>query len=223
MKIALNEKQSSRRGFTLIEMIGVLAVIAILAALLIPKIFTAIGNAQINSTAESIATVKTALADHYAKFGSLLSSNGLTQMSAQVASSISNYDVILVNEGFLEKPFSCAIGDPNNPPSVQLVSILGTNSPVTGFQLGAGPVQQSDYLFNLANTNSTLSTVTGTAEVVVYIPNVLESDAQALNNVIDGPALGVPLGSSTGDVYGRVKYSPVDNNRVNVLVYVTSR
>src|SRR5215470_16307586 len=37
------------RGFTLIEMIGVLAVIAILAALLVPKIFEAINNARVNN------------------------------------------------------------------------------------------------------------------------------------------------------------------------------
>ena len=222
MKIALNEKQSSRRAFTLIEMIGVLAVIAILAALLIPKIFTAIGNAQINSTAESIATVKTALADHYSKYGSLLSTNG-NPVSAQLPSSVTNYDLALVSEGFLEKPFSCAIGDPSAA-SVELVPIIATNSTVSvAGLLSAADATASDFLFNLVSTNTGTSTVTGTAEIVVFIPNVLESDAKALNDVIDGPALGVPLGSSTGDLYGRVKYTAVNNNRVNVLVYVTSR
>lgn len=54
-------------GFTLIEMIGVLAVIAILAAVLIPKVFEAISNSRVNNTAMSCNTVKTAVADHYAK------------------------------------------------------------------------------------------------------------------------------------------------------------
>ena len=39
-------KRRQSKAFTLIEMIGVLAVIAILAALLIPKIFNAINSAQ---------------------------------------------------------------------------------------------------------------------------------------------------------------------------------
>src|SRR6266508_2239229 len=58
-------------GFTLIEMIGVLAVIAILASLLIPKIFEAINNARVNNASVTCGTVKTAIADHYAKFGSI--------------------------------------------------------------------------------------------------------------------------------------------------------
>src|SRR6266436_5262795 len=37
-------------AFTLIEMIGVLAVIAVLAALLIPKIFESINSARLNQT-----------------------------------------------------------------------------------------------------------------------------------------------------------------------------
>src|SRR6266436_5964276 len=67
-----NSKNQKRLGaFTLIEMIGVLAVIAILAAVLIPKVFEAINNSRINNASMSCDTVKTAIADHYAKYGSL--------------------------------------------------------------------------------------------------------------------------------------------------------
>jgi prepilin-type N-terminal cleavage/methylation domain-containing protein len=45
----LKTKTNNNKGFTLIEMIGVLAVIAILAALLIPKVFQAITEARINT------------------------------------------------------------------------------------------------------------------------------------------------------------------------------
>jgi prepilin-type N-terminal cleavage/methylation domain-containing protein len=66
MKITLVQKRKAQ-AFTLIEMIGVLAVIAILAALLIPKVFEAINNSRINNAAVSYNTVKAALSDHYAK------------------------------------------------------------------------------------------------------------------------------------------------------------
>src|SRR5580765_4982667 len=82
MKIQTKRTGRAARAFTLIEMIGVLAVIAILASLLIPKIFEAINNARVNNTAVSYNTVKTSLADHYAKFGSLLSSNGVVFTTA---------------------------------------------------------------------------------------------------------------------------------------------
>src|ERR1043165_3504607 len=111
MKLTLSQK-SARKGFTLIEMIGVLAVIAILASLLIPKIFEAINNARISNSALSINTVKTALADHYAKFGSLASSNG-TALTTIPGPGTTNFDKVLVAEGFLDKPFQVKIGDVN--------------------------------------------------------------------------------------------------------------
>src|SRR3954462_2254282 len=108
MKINISQK-SARKAFTLIEMIGVLAVIAILASLLIPKIYEAINNARISNSALSYNTVKTALADHYAKYGSLTSSNGVT-----IATPIPSFDGVLLAEGFLDKPFQVKIGTPGN-------------------------------------------------------------------------------------------------------------
>jgi type II secretory pathway pseudopilin PulG len=91
-------------------MIGVLAVIAILASLLIPKIYEAINNARVSNTVLSYNTVKTALADHYAKFGALLSSNGVT-LPAPPGPGSTNFDAVLVAEGFLDKPFQVKMGD----------------------------------------------------------------------------------------------------------------
>src|SRR5438046_4449019 len=124
MKIKLSRK-SARKGFTLIEMIGVLAVIAILASLLIPKIYEAINNARISNTALSYNTVKTALADHYAKYGSLLSSNGVA-MGTPPGPGSTNFDSILVAEGFLDKPFKVKIGDVNT--TVQIATALGVGT-----------------------------------------------------------------------------------------------
>src|SRR5213595_1682884 len=121
-------KKKEAKAFTLIEMIGVLAVIAILAALLIPKIFEAINNSRVNNAAVSYNTVKTALADHYAKWGSLLSSNGVLFTTAQVAIA-TNYDKILVAEGFLDKPFQVKIGTTNT--TVEVVDALAAGTAAT--------------------------------------------------------------------------------------------
>src|SRR3954447_17263661 len=88
-------KRNRRAGFTLIEMIGVLAVIAILAALLIPKIFEAINNARLSQAVLSCQTIKTAVLEHYGKFYSLNSSNGVPLTVV----SMSGYDAILLAEG----------------------------------------------------------------------------------------------------------------------------
>src|SRR5437773_11252268 len=120
MRIISNQSRKSKQAFTLIEMIGVLAVIAILASMLIPKIFEAINNSKINNAAVSYNTVKAGLADHYAKWGSLLSSNGTVFVTGSYAAT--NYDKMLVAEGFIDKTFQVKIGTTNT--HVQVVTAL---------------------------------------------------------------------------------------------------
>src|ERR1022692_5347507 len=75
------------RAFTLIEMIGVLAVIAILASLLIPKVFSAISQARVNGVTISTDTVKTALVDHYGRYGNfdqLFGTNGVGKFNGGI-------------------------------------------------------------------------------------------------------------------------------------------
>jgi len=56
-------------GFTLIEMLGVLAVIAILASVATPKIFEAIRDAKVASFVEDISTIRTAVLSYYKDTG----------------------------------------------------------------------------------------------------------------------------------------------------------
>ena len=62
-----NHSNKRSQGFTLIEMVGVLAVIAILAALLVPKIFGAMAESRCSNTVSSINSLKTAVMDYYGK------------------------------------------------------------------------------------------------------------------------------------------------------------
>ena len=103
-----------RSGFTLIEMAGVLAVIAILAAILIPKVFEAIHRARVVHAAMGIGTAKTTLVTHVAKFGSL-AIDGSVSPPAIVAldgtdARASDFDLVLVQEGLLDAPFAVRIG-----------------------------------------------------------------------------------------------------------------
>ena len=90
MRIISHQSRKSSQAFTLIEMIGVLAVIAILASMLIPKIFEAINSARINNTVQSYNAIKTAVMDHYGKYGAinLLGTTGAAPTAAQMT----NYD-----------------------------------------------------------------------------------------------------------------------------------
>ncbi len=124
--------KKANQGFTLIEMIGVLAVIAILASLLLPKVFQAISDAKVNNAAVSIDTIRTATTDHYARFGSLLTSNNVA-FSVPAA----NFDTVLLGEGIIDKPFVVRIGDgTNSVNNTRVQAVASAAAAVAG--VGAG-------------------------------------------------------------------------------------
>src|ERR1051325_6603743 len=145
MKVSAVKTVSSHRkkAFTLIEMIGVLAVIAILAALLIPKVFSAINDARVNNAAVSISTIKTAVVDHYGKYGKLNSYFGTNDLTVPIA----NYDKqVLLAETLIDKPFLAKIAGGDTATNSVINLIAG------GAALGAG-----GYSLDGTGTNSTLS------------------------------------------------------------------
>src|ERR1041385_2573751 len=155
MKIEKTSRTPHRNAFTLIEMIGVLAVIAILASLLIPKIFEAINNARINNAVLSYNTVKTAVMDHYAKFGSLTSSNGTTFTLPNAA-----FDRVLLAETFLDKPFVIKVGDGINSTTnthIEVVAGVATNTAVTASNSG----------YDLDGSGASVNDVPGVSSAVV--------------------------------------------------------
>ena len=66
------ERVKQEQGFTLIEMIGVLAVIAILVALLLPKVFEIMAESKANALVAAVRTYETSVVDYYSDVNSLL-------------------------------------------------------------------------------------------------------------------------------------------------------
>lgn len=71
------------RGFTLIEMIGVLAVVAVLAALVLPNVFDVIAESRVNAVAASVKAYETAVTKYYGDIGSLLPLNATGTPTAE--------------------------------------------------------------------------------------------------------------------------------------------
>ena len=198
-------------AFTLIEMIGVLAVIAILAAMLIPKVFQAINNARVNNAAVSTETIKTATADHYGKYGKLDQEWGTNAVIFSGGGNYCyNYETNLIQEGLLDKPFSVKIGggDPSTNSLVELAKGTHENGGATGgyYLDGTGGSSTTNAQFVL--------------EAVIY--GVAAQDAKDLNDLIDGTALGA--GNLTAaDNKGRVEYAAPIGLTTTVYIYLTSR
>jgi prepilin-type N-terminal cleavage/methylation domain-containing protein len=198
MKIttSINSRSAERRlmrAFTLIEMIGVLAVIAILASLLIPKVFNAINSSRVNNTVVSYNTIKTAVTDHYAKYGSLTSFFGTNTITEG-----SGYDTnVLLPETLIDKPFSARIGNG------AAVCLWTTMSKVGG---GSG--------YKLDGVNGATATMSAVCEVV--ITNVAAQDAFDIGTILDGANLTTAAG--TQDQIGRVEY--ITNGVASPLLYI---
>jgi len=219
MKVQVSNYKNQKRpgAFTLIEMIGVLAVIAILAAVLIPKVFEAIHNSRINNSAMTCGTVKTALADHYSKFGGLNIDGSSGQAVTLATFPNDTYDQILLKEQFLDKLFSVKIGDGTNGVANTHVQ-LTTNAPFGGAVLGDAT---SGYFLSGTGVTAT-NECNGSHIVQAIITGVTGADAQALSQRIDGNSMSA-ADAATADLAGRVKYATPVAGVTTVYVYITHR
>jgi len=194
----INRKQLVRRqGFTLIEMVGVLAVIAILAALLLPKIFAVINESRINNAATSFNSVKTASMSYFGKYGRF---GGIGGTNLTGTFQTTNWDrSVLLPEGFIEKPFDTKIGNGTN-----IVEIIADSTPYYDF-----------------DGNGTDDVTNASQVIQARILGVSSQDAKDLNDRVDGTTLGAALAAD--DTKGRVYFTNAASGTVDVLLYIAHK
>ena len=209
MNIRLNGK-STRRAFTLIEMIGVLAVIAILASLLVPKVFDAIHNSRISNAVLSYHTEKTAIAEHFAKTGAFEKTTFGTNIGINVGipGGNTNYDTLLLSEGFTDKPFLVKIGT---------ASYVELSDPT---HAGSGILPGYDL-----DGDGAPDTASATFVVEAVIEGCTIDDARAIDDAIDSTVGGLgTLGEGATprkDTKGRVVYDLNGFDTAKVFIYIT--
>lgn len=210
-------RRSSRSaGFTLIEIIGAVAIIAIFAAVLIPRVVGVIARGKVSATAQSIGGLRTAVTDYIGKNGSLPSRDGTGATNAPV--STGRFDADLVAGGHLTQLFTAPIGTQTFDATaltgrIHVRSLAATSSAsITSPTATVGGVN-----FDLDRDSTTADFSSGQTVVSAFMPGVSLTDAIALNKIIDGET-----NTGTGaDTTGRCIYSAAAvDNTVTVYVYV---
>ncbi len=201
-----------RSGFTLIEMIGVLAIIAVLAALLIPRIFNAVNESRVNGAALSYNSFKSAAITYFGKYGRFGDFQGTAFTGTQLTNSVTDWDsTALLKAGYLEKGFETKLGD-------------GSDAVVGGCNVAAdAAITGTNRAWDLDGSSADGSAgndVTGSAVLWVKLTNVAEDDARELSKKVDGDTLST---TSSSDLKGRVKYAAASNGLTDVYLYVAHK
>lgn len=214
-------------GFTLIEMIGVLAVVAVLAALVLPKAMDVIAESRVNALAASCKAYETAVTKYYGDIGSLLPLNATgsptaettgdsataTSMAARLT--LSRSDSLVTANGLWPKfrgPYLEKF-DSATPPA------LGTTMyiPVTAAVNYDTAVTATNLGWDLKGDDGNSDLPTGANVVYFRLVGLSVEDFTRLDSIID-PDVGTT--DATKQLRGRAKY---DTSTDTLYLYLAHR
>jgi prepilin-type N-terminal cleavage/methylation domain-containing protein len=221
MKTLVKQKKKAA-GFTLVELIGVMAVIAILSAMLIPKIFDAINSARIEHAATAVNTIRTAVASHYSKYGAFADSTGAFFTPAGVAVDqavdAADFDtLVLMKDRMIDKRFGVKLGD-------QLATNL-VRVRVIEEAADTDAIDEESANYDFDGVADVVDTNNGSLVVEAVITGVNANDAKELKEMIDGNDLTNPTPAiGAAATLGRVKYPAIASGETGtVIVYIYHR
>jgi type II secretory pathway pseudopilin PulG len=216
-------------AFTLLEVIGLVAVIAILAAVLIPRVMSVIGRGKVSATAQSLGGLQGAIAEYAARSNALPWRLGYDTTNAPTLGG--RFDADLLRAGLIERLFVSSIGSqtpqatsgfgcaPSATP--QAVTPLLQRPHVRSAPGGAVsllPVATAitDVNFDL-DRNGTGDFTTAQTVAYAYLPEVNVTEAAQLDQLLDGDLMTTGAADSTGRC---LRSALSANNTVTVYVYL---
>ena len=182
-------KQNS--AFTLIEMIGVLAIIGILAAVVAPRVIESIRDAKVTSTVASVSAAKTAAIGYYQRYDNFpldsdiqgyedgvldYKADPVTPVAYTPAVGLLDFGDVLVRQSQLLEQEKAAIGRPDT----NAVHAIGC-SPVGGTLIGGAVYTGTSATFRFKSSGS------ATRIVYYFMPNLTLQEAAALAAKVNGP------------------------------------
>ena len=185
-----------KRGFTLVEMIGVLAIIAVLMALLFPKAFQLVASSHVQSLAAAIRTYETALTRYFTDLGTLYPLN-VTGVPTAEATGNSTVPTSLPARLTLNASDPLNTGanqwrrfrgpylerfDSANPPGLGTSMFMPATTPVA---YGTS-VTTTNLGWDLDAKDGLSDIPTGHTVVYLRITGIQQRDFLHLNNILDG-------------------------------------
>jgi prepilin-type N-terminal cleavage/methylation domain-containing protein len=215
------------RGFTLIEMIGVLAVVAVLAALILPKVFDVIADSRVNAMAASVKAYETAVTKYYSDIGNVLPLNAsgvptaettgdsatATSMAARLT--LSRSDSLVTSNGLWPKfrgPYLEKF-DTSTPPSLGTAMYL----PATAAVNYGTATTATNLGWDLKGDDGNSDIPTGANVVYYRLTGLALEDFERLDSIIDRD---IGTTTATKQLRGRAKY---DTATSTLYLYLAHR
>lgn len=194
--------KSTQQGFTLIEMIGVMAVIAILASVATPKIFEAIEDAKVSAYVQEANALKQAVTRFYKDTG---------RWPRHIPTHAdSRYHDLMIN-------------DTNGSGA----AMPGWDGPYLDREL-THQITKGSYqdLLNTTNVNYTCD-IDGDgnkdgAFLVYRADNITDEVAKKISNIIDSDG-DVTTGNNSWKAAGKVKRYGTNNDHPHILLYCITK